>query len=67
MGMPYHVSEVPEVEPRGDCIWVCWRGMEFYVPVPICQASMGRIQRALGEWHVSRAPVVPFRTDIAAE
>lgn len=60
-GLPVYVSEVPEYEPRGDCIYVAWRGLEFYMPVPIAKAAMGRFHRALDQWHEERdRPVVPF-------
>jgi hypothetical protein len=66
--IPFHVSEVPDIEARGDCIYINWRGMEFYVPIPIAQAGMGRLSRALDEWYFDQGLVVPFRpTTIAAE
>jgi hypothetical protein len=67
--LPLHVSEVPEVEPRGDCIYVCWRGLEFYLPIPVAQAYVGRFHRALDEVYEARGgSVVPFRpTAVAAE
>lgn len=67
--LPIHVDEVPTYEVRGDCIVIRWRGLEVFVPVPICQAAVGRCNRALDEWHESKGVVTPFRhrTDIAAE
>lgn len=65
MCLPIHVDEVPEYEVRGDAMLIRWRGLEVYVPIPICLASMGRCQRALEEWHKRDGSVLPFR--VAAE
>jgi hypothetical protein len=59
--VPAHISEVPTFEPRGDCILVKWRGIEVFVPVPICQAALGRCNRALDLWHEGTGAVLPFR------
>jgi hypothetical protein len=68
MAFPVHVSEVPEFDLRGDCVHVVWRDAECYVPVPICQAAIGRCNRTLDEWHEKkRGAVVPFRAPVAAE
>lgn len=67
--LPIHVDEVPDYEVRGDCIVLCWRGLEVFVPVPICQAAVGRCNRALDQWYESKGVVTPIRhrMDIAAE
>ena len=65
--LPVHIGEVPDFEPRGDCIWICWRGVELYVPIPIARASISRFNRAMDQWHESHGEVLPFRPTIAAE
>lgn len=66
--LPIYMSEVPEYEPRGDCIRVTWRSMEMFIPVPIMQAALGRAHRAMDQWYESKGTVVPFRpVDVAAE
>jgi len=69
--LPIYVSEVPQYEPRGDCIRVTWRSLEFFIPVPIAKAAVGRLNRALDQWHEDNGIVLPFRpsppTLIAAE
>lgn len=67
--VPFHVSEVPDIEPRGDCIYINWRGMEFYMPMPVAKAYIGRFHRAMDEWHErTGGSVVPFQpTAIAAK
>lgn len=51
--LPIHVSEVPDYEVRGDCIVVMWRGLELFVPIPICLAAMGRCEEALAKWKLA--------------
>lgn len=66
--LPIHVSEVPEFEPRGDCLRIAWRGFEVFVPMPVIQAAMGRANVAVDQWYESKGVVLPFRpTSIAAE
>lgn len=65
--LPLHMSEVPNYEVRGDCILVVWRDLEIYIPVPICQAAVGRCCKALDEWREREGLVVPIRERVAAE
>jgi hypothetical protein len=67
--VPFYVSEVPEFEPRGECIRIEWRGIEVFVPIPVCQAAIGRCNRALDQWHDDKGIVLPFRRSapVAAE
>lgn len=65
-GLPVCISEVPEYEVRGDCIRITYRCLEFYMPIPIAQAAMGRFHRALDQWYETKGVIVPFRP-IAAE
>ena len=67
MGLPIHLSEVPDFEPRGDCIRIIWRDVEVFVPIPIVLASMGRCKRSVEEWGRRNADVIPIRIDVAAE
>lgn len=63
MGLPIHVSEVPIFDPRGDCVRISWRGLEMFVPIPICLAAMGRCKAAIEEWERTNASVIRFRDE----
>lgn len=63
MALPIHVDEVPEYEVRGDCMRITWRGLELFVPIPICLASMGRCKVAIDEWERTNASVIRFRDE----
>lgn len=67
MGLPIHVAEVPDYEIQGDCMRVTWRELEFFIPIPVCQAAMARCARAMDEWYEGKGVVLPFRQPSATE
>jgi hypothetical protein len=49
--LPIMVDRVPEYEARGDWIVVHHRHLELHIPIQICRKAVGRLNRALDEWH----------------